>query len=103
MAMKDFEEGKLFVPDLKKSYRVARKLMDFKIFYKNFNRGTFVSAIAPIFDLGKYNHNEMIKKMQKCPIKLQDCLNVEQYRLLFEDIWNWRRKDQNKVSFRYIN
>lgn len=104
MLMKDFENGKLFVPDLKKSYKIARKILDFKPYYSNFHRGTFVSAVAPIFDHKDYNHNEMIKKLSKIPngLQLQDCLNTDQYRLMIEDIWNWRRNYENKVSFRHI-
>jgi hypothetical protein len=99
--LKSFEEGKLNIPNLSNSYQVARKLLDFKPFYENFNRGTFVSAMIPLFKSKNYNHKEMIHKLSVCPIKLQDCQNVEAYRLLLEDIYNHKRLKENKVSFRY--
>jgi hypothetical protein len=63
-SMRDFEEGKLIIPDLEKSYDIGFKLMDFKPHYLGFNRGTFVSAMLAIFESKNYNHKEMIKKLE---------------------------------------
>ncbi|MGN6438494.1 MAG: ParB N-terminal domain-containing protein [Agriterribacter sp.] len=102
MNMKYFEEGSLEIPDIRKSYSVARKLLDFKPFYSNFSRGTFVSAMIPLLTKSKvYDHREMIHKLSSCPIKLTDCDKVETYRLLLETIFNYKRQKENKVSFRY--
>jgi hypothetical protein len=43
----------------------------------------------------------MLHKLSVAPIKLQDCLNVEAYKMLLEDIYNHKRQKENKVSFRY--
>lgn len=99
--MKDFEEGKLFIPDLNKSYSVARKIMDFKPFYDGFNKGIFATVMISVLRSKHYNHKEMIHKVSTSPIKLQDCLNAEAYKLLLEDIYNYKRQKENKVSFRY--
>lgn len=97
---KYFEEGKFFIPNLKKSYNNANKLLDFKPYYKNFNRGVFVSCMLPLFDSKVYNHDEMIKKLKLYPTQLVDCVNVEQYRSILEEIYNRRRSE--KVSFKYL-
>jgi hypothetical protein len=34
-------------------------------------------------------------------MRLVDCPNVESYRMMLEDIYNWKRQKENKVSFRY--
>ena len=99
--MKDFEEGKLSIPSLAKSYSIARKVMDYKDFFQEFNRGTFVSALIAIFKSKNYDHKEMMHKLSVCPIKLQICPNVESYKLLLETIYNHKRNKENKVSFRY--
>lgn len=101
MRMKDFEEGKLVIPNLDKSYIIARKIMDFKPFFSDFTRGTFISALLPLFASKNYNHKEMVHKLGSCPIKMTACTNVEAYRMLLEDIYNWKRLKENKVSFRY--
>lgn len=99
--MKDFQEGKLVIPNPGLSFKNARKLMDFKEFYDGFSRGAFVSAVLPLFKSKNYDHKEMIYKLSVAPKKLSHCQNVPQYRMLLEDIYNWKRQKENKVSFRY--
>lgn len=100
ITMKKFELGKLQIPNITKSYIYARKLMEFKPFYTHFYNGTFVSAMIPLFSNKLYDHKEMIHKLGTCPIKLTDCINIEAYRMLIEDIYNYRRREA-KVSFKY--
>lgn len=100
--MRDFEEGKLVISNLQKSYSVAKKIMDYKPFFQGFNTGTFVSAVMPLILKSKvYDHKEMIHKLSNCPIKLTICNDVASYRMLLEDIYNYKRQKENKVSFRY--
>lgn len=102
--MKDFEEGKLVVPNITKSYQLARKVMEFSPYYPGFHRGVFISAILPLFASKVYDHKEMIHKMgvgAEKGLRLVDCPTVEAYRMLLEEIYNWKRQKENKVSFRY--
>jgi hypothetical protein len=101
VSMNDFQEGKLIIPNPGLSLKNARKIMEFKDFYDGFSRGTFVSAVLPLFKSKNYDHREMIYKLGVAPIKLTHCQNVSQYRLLLENIYNWKRQKDNKVSFRY--
>lgn len=104
ISMKDFQNGKLVVPNLSASYSVARRLLDFKPYYAGFNKGIFVSTMLPLLLNGKkfkYDHKEMMHKISTCPIKMTDCLDVDSYKLLLEDIYNYKRQKENKVSFRY--
>ncbi len=100
---RDFEEGRLSIPDLKKSYTYAYRVLDFRSHYKNFNRGTFISALLAIFSNKNYRHGEMIKKLNSCPIDITDQPNISTYKLLLEDIFNWHRREDNKVSLRFEN
>jgi len=102
MAMKDFEEGKLVIPNSTLSYILARKIMDFKPFYTNFHRGTFISSMMPLLQNKLYSHKEMIEKLKVCPIQLRNCQTVDAYRMLIEDIYNWKRQKESKVSFRHL-
>lgn len=103
MQMRDFEEGNLVIPSIIKSYSFARKTMEFKPFYGEFHRGAFVSAIMPLFSSKVYNHKEMLHKLSHCPsnLRLVDCNTVAGYRAQLEEIYNWKRQKDNKVSFRY--
>lgn len=97
---KAFQDGTLEIPDIEKSYDIAEKIMMFKPYYSGFNRGTFVSAMLPILQKEDYNHEEMIHKLSQQPSSLTDCANVNQYRLLIEEIYNYRRRD--KVGLRFF-
>lgn len=101
--MKDFEEGKLKIPNITKSYVIARKVLDFKPFYKEYHRPGFVSALIPLFSSRVYNHKEMLHKLKNAPAELQlrDSKKIVGYRMQLEDIYNYKRQKENKVSFRY--
>lgn len=97
--VKNFEEGRLTIPDIKTSYDNAEKVLMFKPYYDGFNRSVFVSALIGIFKNENYNHTEMIGKLSNQPSSLTHCTNVTQYKLLIEDIYNYRRRE--KISLRY--
>lgn len=99
---KEFEEGKLVIADYDKSVRTAKKIMDYKPFYKGFNRKAFVAALITVFKHKNYNHDEMIKKLRKCPphFQLKDMPKASFYIQALEDVYNARRADNNKIFFR---
>jgi hypothetical protein len=102
--MKDFEEGRLSVPNITKTYQLARKISEFKPYYPGYHRGVFISAILPLFASKIYDHKDMIYKLGVCAakgIRLHDHPSVEGFRIQLEDIYNWKRQNENKVSFRY--
>lgn len=103
--MKDFEEGRLSVPNITKSYQLARKIYEFKPYYAGFHRGVFISAVLPLFASKVYDHKEMIYKVGVCSekgIRIPDCPDVEGFRVRLEEIYNWKRQKENKVSFRHV-
>ena len=97
--VKNFEEGKLIIPNLEKSYENAEKVMMFKPYFEGFSRSIFVAALIGLFQNENYNHAEMISKLAQQPSSLTICANVTQYKLLIEDIYNYRRRD--KVNLRF--
>ncbi len=97
--VKNFEEGRLEIPDLKLSYENAEKVMMFKPYYDGYNRAVFVAALISLFKNENYVHAEMISKMAIQPSALTHCSNTTQYKLLLEDIYNYRRRE--KVNLRY--
>jgi hypothetical protein len=99
---KEFEEGKLVIADLDKATRTAKKIMDFKPFYKGFARKAFVAALITIFKHKNYNHERMMLKLKKCPpdLKLVDMAKASFYIDRLENIYNARVSDNNKLFFR---
>lgn len=96
---KTFQEGKFKVNNLKQAYSNAEKIMQFKPLYDGFNRQSFVAALLGIFKNKAYVQEEMITKLSKNPSQLVDCTTISNYRLLLEEIYNFRRRE--KVNLRY--
>lgn len=96
----DFECGRFVVPDLTASYEIAEKLRLLAPYFHLYTDPTFISAILKVFANPEYDHNEMISKLSKQPSVLIKQRDVEQYRLIIEDVYNYRRRDK-KVNLRY--
>jgi len=97
--VRNFQEGELEVPDLMLSYENAEKIMTFKPFYDGYNRSVFVAAMIGMFKHEKYNHSQMIGKLKNNPNSLVHCSNVTQYKIMIEEIYNFRSRE--KVSLRF--
>lgn len=95
----NFQEGELIIPDLQLAYDNAEKIMMFKPYYDGFNRSIFVSAMIGMFKHENYNHSQMIQKLKNNPMSLTHCSNVTQYKILIEEIYNFRSRD--KVTLRF--
>ena len=96
---KHFQEGRFKIKNIIEATENARKIQQFKRYYVGYNRTVFVRAMITMFKTSNYNHGEMISKLSLSPTKMVDCTCVNQYKLLLEDIYNFRRR--NKVNLRY--
>lgn len=101
MSTRSFENGKFIIPDLGKSYQIANRLKEFKPFFELYHTPHFVYAVRKLLTRKKYNHKEMLHKLESSSIKLRECGSTEEYLLLLEKIYNYKRADGNKVSLRY--
>lgn len=97
--IRNFQEGELIIPDLDLAYDNAEKIMMFKPYYDGFNRTVFVSAMIGMFKHENYNHSQMIQKVKNNPTALTHCSNATQYKILIEEIYNFRSRQ--KVSLRF--
>ena len=96
---KSFQEGKLIVPDIDVSYENAEKVMQYKPYYKGYNRYNFVSAMLSFFKNPNFDNKKMVEKIIKYPKMLVNCNTTTQYKLLLEEIYNHRSRE--KVNLRY--
>lgn len=94
-----FKNGGFKVFDLKLAIDNAKKLLEISKFYDGYNRRTFVGAMIPIFKHKNYDHDEFMQKLGKYKTMLTDVTTTKQYRLMVEDIYNYKRRD--KVSLTY--
>lgn len=98
---KDFEEGRLVILDWNKAVKYGRRIMDFQNHYKRgFTRKAFTTALIRCFDNKNYNHERMMKNLnKKLAPKLGDLANHHLYMSVLEEIYNYACS--NKVSLKY--
>ena len=98
-AIRFFQEGGLEIPDYDKAVENAEKILLLKPFYDGIFRPTFVRAIIGVFKIKHYEHSRLIQRLTANPNSFHHCVNVGQYKLMIEDVYNFRSK--NKVSLRF--
>jgi len=96
---KVFEEGTWVGKNFDLAQENADKLKMIKNYYAGYNRGTFASAMLGLLKNEDFNFFDFLNKLKIQPNRLDDCTSVSQYRLLIEDIYNYKRR--GKVNLRY--
>jgi hypothetical protein len=77
----------------------AEKIRLLKPYYTGYNRSVFVRVMINLFKNELFDYSEFMHKVRLQPKALVDCANVEQQRLLIEEIYNYRSR--NKINLRY--
>jgi hypothetical protein len=94
-----FEEGNLSIPDYEKSVEIAETLLLFKSVFDKFCERLFVMTIMGLMKKPQFSISELLAKLKTNPNTLQPCRTITSYRLLIEDIYNYRRRE--KINLRY--
>lgn len=94
-----FEMGELKIPDYDKSCSIAEDILLLKPHYDGFNRRLFVITIMGLLRNTDFTIIEFIRKLSYMPSALVHCTTVTQYKLIIEEIYNYKRRD--KVNLRY--
>ena len=94
-----FEEGTWKGKDFKLAQENADKLKMIQPYYDGYRRSTFIGTILQLLKNDNFNFIQFLDKLKFQKNKLQDCTSVSQYKLLIEDIYNY--KSREKVNLRY--
>ena len=94
-----FKEGLFKVKNLNNAKIMAEKIMLLEPFYKGYLRRSFILAIYSMLKNENFEFAEFITKLKQQPTTLQDCTSITQYKVLIEEIYNYRRRE--KVNLRY--
>jgi hypothetical protein len=94
-----FSTGKMVLADDAIAEKTARQISDFKPYYPDYNRVTFVQAMLGVFSLEQYDHEKMFQKLKLQPNALVNCVSVKQYRQLLTEIYNYRSRDKVSLEF----
>lgn len=94
-----FQNGKFEIYDYEKAVDNAEKIMMVKPFYDGFARKTFVTTMVGLFKLDHYSHSRFLDRLSAQPGALQHCTSIIHYKMLIEDIYNYRSRE--KVNLRF--
>lgn len=96
---KPFHTGQFKATHLKQATDVMEKVLQCEPYYKGVRRRSFIYTISKLLKNENFNFNEFVQKLKLQPSSLHDCINVNQYKLLIEDIYNYKRR--KKVNLRF--
>ena len=94
-----FEEGTWKGKDFDLAQKNADKLKLIKPYYEGYARSSFVSAILGLLNNSDFDFFDFLRKLKIQPSKMEDCTSVVQYKILIEEIYNYKRRE--KVNLRF--
>jgi hypothetical protein len=98
-SIKEFYSGEFNIKDYNKAFEKATKITMIGKYYNGYKKSSFVRTMAQILDKPVFDFTQFMQKLRIQPTALQDCSNNEQYKLLIEEIYNYRTRE--KVNLRY--
>ena len=97
---KSFKEGTWTCENMGVAESNAYKLKSIEPFFpEGYNASTFVGTMLMMFKKKQYDHDSFLNRLKAQPNSLVKCATREQYKLMIEDIYNYRRR--SKVNLRY--
>lgn len=97
---KDFNEGTWTIGDVNLAQLNASKIKAIEPFFPDgYNEGLFIGTMLTLFKNENFNYDNFMQKLKLQRVALTKCASREQYKLLIEDIYNY--KSRNKVNLRY--
>lgn len=97
--VKDFYEGNFKINNYELAKDMAEKISLLKDFYAGYKRRSFILAMSTLLKNENFSFVEFVSKLKLQPTALVDCKDISQYKMLIEEIFNYRRKP--KVNLRY--
>lgn len=99
----EFANGKFKINDLKKAHEWANNLLKLKDYFPNgYNKATFVRTMLTIMEKKKdFKFDEFLHKLKIRPTSLKVCGDKKSYAEMIEDIYNYKRRETEKLNLRF--
>lgn len=94
-----FYEGLFKIVDIQEATRNIERILLIEPYYTGIRRRAFIKAMLFLFKNHYFEFSEFIQKLRIQPTALQDCVSREQYLVLIEEIYNYKRR--NKINLRF--
>lgn len=99
----NLKEGLFEIKDLELSRYIARSIMQYKPYCRPgvqiYKQYAFVSAMTQLLRNKNFDNAEMVRRAEMFPTYFYRCVSAKEYIVMFEDLWNYRRK--KKIHFEY--
>lgn len=100
-AMRNFEMGSFEIVDLAYARRIADYLMRVEPLYDGFARRWFVQAIVTLVRKESFDMAQFLGKLRHQLGVWGHRNSVTEYIALIEEVYNWRRKEGDRVNLRF--
>lgn len=97
--MNVFYSGQFKIKSLNEAEKIIEKILMVEPYYAGVRRRTFIYAMISLFKNNNFEFTEFLQKLKLQPTALQDCTSVVNYKILIEEIYNYRRRE--KVNLRF--
>lgn len=94
-----FNEGTWKVRDLEKGELWATNLHRTGKYFSGYTKSSFIATMIMMFKHPEFDFEDFIKKLHQRPFALSLAANRSQYKVMVEDIYNYRRKV--RINLRY--
>ena len=94
-----FYSGQFKIKSIKEAETIIEKILMIEPYYDGVRRRSFIYAMISLLKNKNFEFTEFLQKLKLQPTALQDCGTVNNYKVLIEEIYNYRRKD--KVNLRF--
>lgn len=94
-----FYSGRFKIKSLNEAEKIIEKILMVEPYYSGVRRRTFIYAMISLFKNNNFEFTEFLQKLKLQPTALQDCTSVVNYKILIEEIYNYRRRE--KVNLRF--
>lgn len=96
-SMENFRNGLFEVKYGEQSEKLMQTVMEFAPFTDQTNDRPFIAAIQKLISSEKYNHAEMLKKLNKCSLRIEKQLNSKQYLAHLEELFNYKNSKRQTI------
>lgn len=99
----EFANGKFQINNLKKAHEWADNLLSLEPYFpKGYTKATFVRTMLTIMEKKKdFKFDEFLHKVKLRPTSLKICGDKKSYSEMIEEIYNYKRRSDDKVNLRF--
>jgi hypothetical protein len=97
-----FESGNFTTKDMDVARDWARNIMLLKPYFEGYNRSMFIRALVKILSKRvDFIFDEFVRKVKMRPDLIHFCGSVPEYVGMIEEIYNYRRRNTEKLNLRF--